>query len=76
MVVPKVQGCRTVYTYAMDRILRGGLQRPNRAVRLHHQLSGQESQEEPRSGTEGLVATDFSCTYTYVQCIHTPWIGF
>ena len=46
----------TVYTYAMDRILRGGLQRPGRAVRLHPQLSGQESQEpaeEPRSGTEG-----------------------
>ena len=40
----------------MDRILRGGLQRPGpRAVRLHSQLSGQESQEpeEPRSGTEG-----------------------
>ena len=37
----------------MDRILRGGLQRPGRAVRLHPQLSRQESQEEPRSGTEG-----------------------
>ena len=40
----------------MDRILRGGLQRPGRAVRLHSpgQLR-QESQKEPRarSGIEG-----------------------
>ena len=45
-----------LYTNAMDRILRGGLQHPGCAVRLHcpGQLR-QESQEEPRarSGIEG-----------------------